>query len=91
MQSQTMQQILAQASDPQVVDLLKCDIEGAEAELFADCGPWIRRMKSIVVELHAPYDKTKFLVDIKRGGGEFDVTTIYESTWNTVLLLHSKV
>ena len=48
-------------------------------------------MKSIIVELHASYDKTKFLVDIKRGGGEFDVTTIYESTWNTILLLHSKV
>jgi len=91
MQSQTMQQILEHASDPQVIDLLKCDIEGAEAELFADCGPWIRRMKSIIVELHASYDKTKFLVDIKRGGGEFDVTIIYESTWNTILLLHSKV
>jgi FkbM family methyltransferase len=91
MQSQTMPQILEQANDSQQVDLLKCDIEGAEAELFADCGPWIRRMKSIMVELHAPYDMTMFLLDIKRGGGEFDVTTIYESTWNTILLLHSKV
>ena len=90
MQSQTMPEILMQAGDPQQVDLLKCDIEGAEAELFADCGPWIRRMKSIMVELHAPYDKTKFLDDIKRGGGDFDVTTIYESSWNSILLLHAK-
>jgi hypothetical protein len=48
-------------------------------------------MKSITVELHARYGKAKFLVDIKRGVGEFDVTTIYESPWNTILLLHSKV
>ncbi|HEV8293439.1 MAG TPA: FkbM family methyltransferase, partial [Tepidisphaeraceae bacterium] len=90
MQSQTIPQILQQAGDPQEVDLLKCDIEGAEAELFADCGQWIRRMKNIMIELHAPYDKSKFLDDIKRGGRAFDVNTIYESSWNTILLLNVK-
>jgi hypothetical protein len=24
------------------------------------------------------------------GGGDFDITTIFESSWNTVLLLHSR-
>lgn len=90
MQSQTIPQILPQAGDPAHVDLLKCDIEGAEAELFAECREWIRRIKTIMIELHAPYDKTKFLDDIKRGGGEFDVNTIYESSWNTILLLSAK-
>ena len=45
--------------------------QGFLAELFADCGPWIGRMKNIMIELHAPYDKSKFLEDIQHGGGEF--------------------
>lgn len=35
------------------VDLLKCDIEGAEAEVFRKSGPWIRRVKHIIVEAHS--------------------------------------
>ena len=89
-QSLTLPQILKHAGDPPQVDLLKCDIEGAEAELFADCGLWIKRVKSIVVELHAEYTKAKFLADINRAGGDFDVTTISESGWNAVLILHSR-
>lgn len=34
------------------VDLLKCDIEGAERELFGDCGDWIERVDVIAIELH---------------------------------------
>lgn len=34
------------------VDVLKVDIEGAEAEVFADPSAWIDRVDSIVIELH---------------------------------------
>jgi hypothetical protein len=35
------------------IDLLKIDIEGAEAELFGDtCESWIDRVVTIVMELH---------------------------------------
>lgn len=34
------------------IDLLKVDIEGAERELFAHSGRWIRNVGTIVVELH---------------------------------------
>lgn len=34
------------------IDLLKCDIEGAEEELFADCSGWIDRVRLAVVECH---------------------------------------
>ncbi len=37
------------------VDLVKCDIEGSEAELFAVAEQWIDRAAALIVELHAPY------------------------------------
>ena len=56
-----------------VIDLLKCDIEGAEAEVFADCRPWIDRIRTLVIELHPPYSGEQFLDDLRRNGAEFEV------------------
>ena len=55
------------------IDLLKCDIEGSEAELFADCQAWINRVRNLVVELHQPYSAGQFCEDIRRGGGVFEI------------------
>jgi FkbM family methyltransferase len=34
------------------IDILKCDIEGAERELFANCRSWIGRVDAMTVECH---------------------------------------
>jgi FkbM family methyltransferase len=34
------------------IDILKVDIEGAEREVFGDTSPWIKKVDSLVVELH---------------------------------------
>lgn len=34
------------------VDVLKIDIEGAEREVFKTCSPWIKKVGTIVIELH---------------------------------------
>ena len=34
------------------IDILKIDIEGAEKEVFADTGPWLGQVRSLIVELH---------------------------------------
>jgi FkbM family methyltransferase len=47
----TMQRLLADAGVDEI-DVLKCDIEGAEAELFAECRPWIGRVRTMNVECH---------------------------------------
>lgn len=47
----TMPSLLAQSGLSEI-DVLKCDIEGAEAELFADCREWIGRVRTMVVECH---------------------------------------
>jgi FkbM family methyltransferase len=65
----TVPQVLEQSGEAEtVIDLLKCDIEGAEAEVFANCGQWIRRVRSFVVEVHAPYTAEKFIADISAAG-----------------------
>jgi FkbM family methyltransferase len=53
------------------IGLLKADIEGAEAELFADCSSWIHRVNALVVECHNGYTARQLLSDCRRGGAEF--------------------
>lgn len=55
------------------IDLLKCDIEGSERELFAACAPWIGRVKHLVVETHAPYMNADLYTDLRSAGWEFDI------------------
>jgi len=47
----TMPMLLEQAGIDRI-DVLKCDIEGAEAELFATCAPWIACVRRMIVETH---------------------------------------
>ena len=35
--------------------MLKCDVEGAERALFADCAAWIGRVRTLAVETHDGY------------------------------------
>jgi FkbM family methyltransferase len=55
------------------IDLLKCDIEGAERELFADCASWIGRVGAIVVECHGGSSVDHLLADLERNGATFEV------------------
>lgn len=34
------------------IDLLKCDIEGSEVELFSDCKEWISSVRYALIEVH---------------------------------------
>lgn len=53
------------------VDLLKCDIEGAEREVFAQCSSWIDRVASLVVEVHDDYRPEHLLAAVNAQGGRF--------------------
>jgi FkbM family methyltransferase len=58
------------------IDILKCDIEGAEAELFADCADWIGRVRAVVAELHGDYRIDAFLNDLNRGPARFEIANV---------------
>jgi hypothetical protein len=68
------------------IDLLKCDIEGAEQELFAGCGPWIGRVRWLVVEVHLPYDADALAADLRAAGARFDLRVIQSDPNHQVLL-----
>ena len=88
-QGLTLPQLLAQEGEA-TIDLLKCDIEGAEAEVFADCHAWIRRVRHLVVELHAPYQAGQLLADLERNGGQFQVYEHQARAETEVLFLEQR-
>lgn len=57
---------LLQSRPGMEVDLLKCDIEGAEKELFGENAGWIGRVRTIAAELHEGYGCADFMRDLQR-------------------------
>lgn len=71
--SYSMMDVLTKGESLPTIDLLKCDIEGAEKELFADCGSWINRVRTIILELHPPYSQQELMADLSKNGGDFSL------------------
>lgn len=71
------------------IDLLKCDIEGAERQVFADCSEWIHRVQNLVVEVHEPYRVGDLLTDLERNGRPFEV--LGQSRGKSTYLLRPRV
>ncbi len=67
-------EVLETYASGQTIDLLKCDIEGAEKDIFEDCSSWIRRVAAIIVELHPPYSLNQLLASLKRANADFQVS-----------------
>lgn len=59
----TMDQLLRDVGAERI-DILKCDIEGAERELFSECRSWIGRVRAMVVECHHPTITADELLDL---------------------------
>lgn len=55
------------------VDLLKCDIEGAERSLFGSCEQWINKIKNMIVEVHDLYTTNDLYADLSRSGWKYKV------------------
>jgi FkbM family methyltransferase len=57
----TVPQILDRAGVDGMVDLVKCNIEGAEVELMEHAAEWIGRVRHVVMDVHTPYDAEQVL------------------------------
>jgi len=66
----TIPQLLAE-HNVQQIDLLKCDIEGGENELFSQCAEWIDRVRWIVIELHNHLMPDWVIEQARAGGARF--------------------
>jgi FkbM family methyltransferase len=56
------------------IDLLKCDVEGAEAEIFRGGPPWIARVGAILAEVHGGYTAEALAADVRAAGGTWSMT-----------------
>ena len=58
----SMDELLRQFVKPgQVIDLMKIDVEGAEADIFSTDARWLDRVRNLVIELHSPFSPCEFL------------------------------
>ena len=64
----TVLQILERANAEEEIGLLKCDVQGAEQAIFADCKSWISRVRNLIVEVHPPYTGDMLLADLAKNG-----------------------
>ncbi|MGE5607889.1 MAG: FkbM family methyltransferase [Bacillota bacterium] len=69
------------------IDLLKCDIEGSEVELFRTCQPWIHQVDHLVVETHDDYRLSNLYADLHTAGWEFEVLTDHQRSKTGVCFL----
>jgi FkbM family methyltransferase len=80
-------QVLSETGMEGFIDVLKCDIEGAEAEVFADCREWIGRVQSLVLELHPPYTLQRWEKDTQAAGQPMDVICTIKSDPSAYVIL----
>ncbi|HEY0321527.1 MAG TPA: FkbM family methyltransferase [Pyrinomonadaceae bacterium] len=67
-EARTLPQIMAECGMQGKIDLVKCNIEGAEEEVFAHCDEWIGQVRRLAVQVHYPYTSARLLDDLKRAG-----------------------
>jgi FkbM family methyltransferase len=71
----TLPDILLEAGlGSQAIDLLKCDIEGAEAMVFRGGPEWLSRVRAVLAEVHDPYTVQALVGDVQASGGHWDAT-----------------
>lgn len=64
----TMENLIADYAITGPIDLLKCDIEGGEVELFEHCDSWINRLQRVVVEVHGRFSVANLLNRLREKG-----------------------
>ncbi|PQJ34739.1 hypothetical protein BSZ35_09130 [Salinibacter sp. 10B] len=79
-------EILDEERPEGAIDILKCDIEGGEGEVFSKCAPWIHRVRHLVVELHEGRDETWLQDRLRENGGRFDLRGVQQGYGDAVLV-----
>lgn len=69
MEAMTLNQLLDRHA-PEGVDLIKMDVEGAEAALFAQAPEWAERVGAVVAEVHPPLERGECLRMLAAAGFE---------------------
>lgn len=65
-QAMTVPEVCDRGQLEGIIDVMKCDVEGAETEIFQNCRDWIDRVRYLAVEVHHPYSAERLLEDLDR-------------------------
>jgi FkbM family methyltransferase len=82
----TVEQVIEQFGCDHV-DLLKCDIEGSEGDLFKNCSPWIGQVRNMIIETHTPYSLQELYTDLHAASWSFDVLSEESKKGRSITLL----
>ena len=69
----TVSDMIKGLDDKLDIDILKCDVEGAEEEIFKFSNDWIKRVRFLAIEIHHPYTIEELQEDLANAGGSFDL------------------
>ena len=83
----TVPEILMRAGFDSEIDSMKCDIEGAEREVFANCREWIGRVRCLTIELHPPYNVEAFVRDLIDNGARLRIVDRRDGDLSSMLTL----
>ena len=82
---------ILQASDFEgEIDLLECDIEAAEKEVFASCSAWIHRVRNLLIEIHGGYTADGLLRDLEANCAFFETEELGSGASYRILLHRRK-
>jgi FkbM family methyltransferase len=85
----TVDELLADCR-PRIIDILKCDIEGSEADLFGNPGCWLQKVGLLIIETHPPYTTEKLLTDLAAAGTPFELVHRVDKPQHAISLLFLK-
>jgi FkbM family methyltransferase len=77
--------VLAEDRPNGKVDILKCDVEGGETDIFMNCSSWIKRVRHLVVELHEGRDVEWIQSRLRENGGCFELQGTQKGHGNAIL------
>jgi FkbM family methyltransferase len=71
----TVPELLARADVDEAapIDVLKCDVEGAERDLFAHSSGWIGRVRALAIETHDGYTIAGVAADLAAAGAPLEI------------------
>lgn len=86
----SMDEIFKRTPISKSIDLLKCDIEGAEAQIFRECSAWINLIRNLIVEVHPPYSVKALMSDLRINDGNLCIVNRVVHGENEVIFLRQQ-
>lgn len=86
-EAKTILQLLDDAGIVGDIDLLKCDVEGAEREVFAGAFAFLGRVRNAIIEVHPPYQPSDLVRDVQATGLNFKIFAPEDRDENQVVML----